>query len=90
MSHWIPCSAANPKREVSSAHSEWVLVTSKVEGARLVWFAQYGHVNRTWYDPEGQPVPGVTAWRKLPRPFDESMSQRQWPAARSARSKRGG
>lgn len=73
MSYWIPCSVSMPKREFSSEHSDWVLVTAEANGIRLVWFAQYGFLDRTWWDPEGRGVPGVTAWRELPDPFDASM-----------------
>jgi hypothetical protein len=80
MSHWIPCKAGMPKREASSAHSDWVLVTAEVDGARVVWFAQYGYLDHKWSDPEGQTVPGVTAWRALPEPYDRSVSL-PWSAA---------
>ena len=89
MNHWIPCSLSMPKREPSSEHSDWVLVTAEANDVRVVWFAQYGFLDRTWWDLEGHAVPGVTAWRELPEPFDKTMPR---PAAagylRSDRSAR--
>jgi hypothetical protein len=76
MNHWIPCRVRMPKRELSSEHSDWVLVSVEVDDIRIVWFAQYGYLDRTWRDPEGRAVPGVTAWRELPEPFDKAMAQR--------------
>jgi hypothetical protein len=80
MSSWIPSWTNTPKREPSSAHSDWVLVTVEADGIRIVWFAQYRFIDGTWWDPEGRSVVGVTAWRELPAPFDEPMPQR-WSAA---------
>ena len=79
MNYWIPCWIRTPKREQSSAHSDWVLVTVEVDDVRIVWFAQYRFQDGTWWDPEGRSVSGVTAWRELPVPFDEPMPRR-WPA----------
>ena len=79
-SFWIPCWASMPKRELSSEYSHWVLVTVEVD-VRIVWFAQYGYLDRTWRDPEGRAVPGVIAWRELPEPFDKVLPRRRWPAA---------
>ncbi len=75
--YWIPCWASMPKRELSSEYSNWVLVTVEVD-VRIVWFAQYGYLDRTWRDAEGRAVPGVIAWRELPEPFDKAMPKR-WP-----------
>ena len=77
MQYWIPCWVSMPKRELSSEYSHWVLVTIEVD-VRIVWFAQYGYLDRTWRDPEGRALPAVTAWRELPEPFDKAMSKR-WP-----------
>ena len=79
MNYWIPCWVRTPKREQSTAHSDWVLVTIEVDDVRIVWFAQYRFQDGTWWDPEGRAVSGVTAWRELPVPFDEPMPRR-WPA----------
>jgi hypothetical protein len=68
-----------PKREPSSTHSDWVLVTIEIERARITWFAQYRFIDRTWWDPEGREAHGVTAWRELPEPFD-GMARRWMPA----------
>ena len=85
MSHWIPCWAGMPRRDVSGAHSDWVLVTADVAGVQVVWFAQYGFMDHAWRDPEGESVPGVTAWCELPEPFDASNPQaRPAVAVRSA------
>ena len=70
-----------PKRELSSERSDWVLVTVEANDVRLVWFAQYAFLDRTWWDPEEHAVHGVTAWRELPEPFDRSMPR---PAAAAA------
>lgn len=87
MNYWIPCWAGMPKRDVSSVHSDWVLVTAELDGVLLVWFAQYGFKDQAWRDPEGRLVPGVSAWRELPEPFDKSIPQ-SWPALRSAAERR--
>jgi hypothetical protein len=55
-------------------------VTVEVNDTRIVWFAQYRFLDRTWWDAEGHAVLGVIAWRELPEPFDEAMSRRL-PAA---------
>lgn len=81
MNYWIPCWVSMPKRELSSEHSDWVLVTVEVDDVRIVWFAQYGYLDRAWRDPEGRAVPGVTAWRELPEPFDKAMPRRPSVAA---------
>jgi hypothetical protein len=83
MNDWIPCALRTPKRELSSAHSDWVLVTVEVDDIRIVWFAQYRFIDGTWWDPEGRVVSGVTAWSELPVPFDEPM-RRRWPEPASA------
>jgi hypothetical protein len=62
-----------PKRDFSAEHSDWVLVTAEVNGVGVVWFAQYGFLDRSWWDPEGRAVPGVTAWHELPEPFHRPM-----------------
>jgi hypothetical protein len=87
MNYWIPCWAGMPKRDVSCAHSDWVLVSAEVDGVQLVWFAQYGFMDMAWRDPEGRPVPGVIAWRELPEPFDKSVPQPSL-AVRSAAERR--
>jgi hypothetical protein len=75
MNAWTPCWISTPKREQSSAHSDWVLVTVETDAARLVWFAQYRFRDGTWWDLEGRVVSGVTAWRELPLPFDEPIGR---------------
>jgi hypothetical protein len=80
MNYWIPCWVRTPKREQSTAHSDWVLVTIEVDDVRIVWFAQYRFLDGTWWDPEGRALSGVTAWSELPVPFDEPMPGRR-PAA---------
>ena len=70
-----------PKRELSSEHSDWLLVTVEADDVRVVWFAQYGFLDRTWWDPEERAVQGVTAWRELPEPFDRTIPK---PAAAAA------
>jgi hypothetical protein len=81
MDNWIVCAERMPKREPSSTHSDWVLVTIEVDHARMTWFARYRFVDHTWWDPEGREAPGVTAWRELPEPFD-GIVPRLRPAAR--------
>ena len=75
MNDWIPCWVRMPKREHSSTHSDWLLVSVELDDIRIVWFAQHRFSDNTWWDPEGRPVLGVTAWRDLPAPFDEAVPQ---------------
>jgi hypothetical protein len=81
MDTWIICAERMPKREPSSTHSDWVLVTIDLDGTCMTWFACHRFVDRTWWDPEGHQVRGVTAWRELPEPFYE-ITPRRRPAAR--------
>ena len=80
MDIWIPCTERMPKREPSSTHSDWLLVTIEVDAARITWFAQYRFIDRTWWDLEGHEARGVTAWRDVPEPFDGAIPRR-WSAA---------
>jgi hypothetical protein len=80
MNTWILCVERMPKREASSTHSDWVLVTIEVGGARITWFAQYRFIDQTWWDPEGRQANGVTAWHELPEPCDD-VRPRWRPAA---------
>jgi hypothetical protein len=77
MNNWIPCGVSAPMHEHSFTHSDWLLVTVEVDDTRIVWFAQYRFLDRTWWDPEGHAVLGVTAWRELPEPFDDAMPRRE-------------
>jgi hypothetical protein len=77
MNDWIPSWISMPTREDSSTHSDWLLVTVEANDTRIVWFARQRFLDRTWWDPEGRAVLGVTAWRELPEPFHETMTRRQ-------------
>jgi hypothetical protein len=81
MDSWILCTERMPKREQSSAFSDWLLVTVDLEGACITWFAHYRFIDRTWWDLEGQQTRGVTAWRELPEPFEGTIPRQSAAAA---------